>query len=36
VKSYFEGKGPAAAEKYFWKNSIPAYKWVHRDKTQPK
>jgi L-fuconolactonase len=36
VKAYFEGKGPAAAEKYFWKNSIPAYKWVHRDKTQPK
>ena len=26
----------AAAEKYFWKNSVAAYKWVKRDNTQPK
>lgn len=35
VREYFEGKGPAVAEKYFWKNSMAAYKWVHREKAQP-
>ena len=35
VKAYFDGKGRAAAEKYFWKNSIAAYKWVRRDSSQP-
>jgi len=36
VGAYFEGKGQAAAEKYFWKNSVAAYKWLHRDSAQPK
>ena len=35
VREYFMLKGRAAAEKYFWKNSIAAYKWVKRDSTQP-
>jgi len=35
VRDYFYGKGPAAAEKYFWKNSLAAYKWVKRDPRQP-
>jgi len=35
VREYFDGKGPAVAEKYFWKNSVAAYGWVHREKTQP-
>ena len=35
VQQYFLAKGRAAAEKYFWKNSIAAYKWVRRDSTQP-
>jgi L-fuconolactonase len=35
VQEYFTSKGTAAAEKYFWKNSIAAYKWVKRDSSQP-
>jgi predicted TIM-barrel fold metal-dependent hydrolase len=35
VQEYFAGKGGAAAEKYFWKNSVKAYRWVKRDATQP-
>jgi len=35
LRTYFMGKGRAAAEKYFWKNSVPAYKWVRRDSSQP-
>jgi len=35
VKAYFDAKGHAAAEKYFWKNSLRAYKWVKRDSSQP-
>lgn len=35
VQSYFEGRGRAVAEKYFWKNSIAAYRWVKRDSSQP-
>ncbi|MGH9449964.1 MAG: amidohydrolase family protein [Terriglobia bacterium] len=30
VREYFAGKGAAAAEKFFWKNSIAAYRWVNR------
>jgi len=30
VKAYFEGKGEAAAEAYFWKNSQVAYRWRER------
>lgn len=36
VRAYFMAKGQAVAEKYFWKNSVAAYRWVHRDKAQPK
>jgi predicted TIM-barrel fold metal-dependent hydrolase len=36
VRTYFEAKGAEAANKYFWKNSLAAYKWVHRDPSQPK
>ena len=25
----------AAAEKYFWRNSLAAYKWARRDPSQP-
>ncbi|MGO9344479.1 MAG: amidohydrolase family protein [Acidimicrobiales bacterium] len=35
VREYFDGKGRAAAEKYFWKNSVAAYRWVRRDPSQP-
>ncbi len=35
VREYFMAKGRAAAEKYFWKNSIAAYRWVKRDASQP-
>jgi L-fuconolactonase len=35
VEEYFHAKGTAAAEKYFWKNSIAAYRWVRRDARQP-
>jgi predicted TIM-barrel fold metal-dependent hydrolase len=34
VHEYFMGKGQAAAEKYFWRNSIKAYKWVKRTASQ--
>ena len=30
VQDYFSAKGRDAAEKYFWKNSVAAYKWVKR------
>lgn len=33
---YFRAKGRAAAEKYFWKNSAAAYRWVRRDEGQPR
>jgi len=36
VREYFEGKGQGVAEKYFWKNSVAAYGWVHREKNQPR
>ena len=35
VHEYFHSKGRAAAEKFFWKNSINAYRWVKREKSQP-
>jgi predicted TIM-barrel fold metal-dependent hydrolase len=35
VSGYFLAKGRRAAEKYFWKNSLAAYKWVRRDPSQP-
>jgi predicted TIM-barrel fold metal-dependent hydrolase len=30
VREYFAGKGPEASERYFWKNSLAAYKWIDR------
>jgi len=35
VQEYFHAKGALAAEKYFWRNSIAAYRWIHRDSRQP-
>ena len=35
VREYFMAKGKTAAEKYFWKNSAAAYRWVKRDPSQP-
>jgi L-fuconolactonase len=35
VREYFSGKSRTAAEKYFWKNSIVAYKWIKRTPEQP-
>jgi predicted TIM-barrel fold metal-dependent hydrolase len=35
VREYFGGKGRAAAEKYFWRNSAAAYRWIKRDASQP-
>lgn len=36
VREYFMAKGRAVAEKYFWKNSVAAYRWVNRAKNQPR
>ena len=36
VREFFMGKGRAAAEKYFWKNSVAAYRWIKREAGQPK
>ena len=35
VREFFMAKGQAVAEKYFWRNSIDAYRWVKRDSNQP-
>ncbi|HXB74761.1 MAG TPA: amidohydrolase family protein [Candidatus Acidoferrales bacterium] len=35
VQDYFGAKDRAVAEKYFWRNSLAAYKWVKRDPSQP-
>ncbi len=35
VRKYFAGKGREVSEKYFWKNSLKAYRWVKRDESQP-
>jgi L-fuconolactonase len=35
VREYFSTKSREAAEKFFWKNSIAAYKWVKRSPDQP-
>ena len=36
VREYFGGKSRAAQEKYFWKNSVAAYRWVKRESGQPR
>src|SRR5579872_100833 len=35
LKTYTMAMGRPAAEKFFWKNSIPAFKWVRRGPEQP-
>jgi predicted TIM-barrel fold metal-dependent hydrolase len=35
VHEYFSAKGPDVQAKFFWKNSIAAYRWVKRDQSQP-
>ncbi len=35
VREYFSGKSQVAAEKFFWKNSVAAYRWVKRASDQP-
>jgi hypothetical protein len=35
VRDYFAGKGREASEKYFWRNSMAAYRWIRRDESQP-
>jgi predicted TIM-barrel fold metal-dependent hydrolase len=35
VREYFLAKGKDVAEKYFWKNSRAAYRWVKRAPDQP-
>ncbi len=35
ARGYFNGKSRAAQEKYFWKNSVAAYRWVKRESSQP-
>jgi len=35
VQDYFYAKGSTVAEKYFWRNSLAAYKWVRREYAQP-
>jgi predicted TIM-barrel fold metal-dependent hydrolase len=35
VRDYVTAKGREVAEKYFWKNSLAAYRWVKRDSSQP-
>jgi L-fuconolactonase len=35
VREYFSSQPRAIAEKYFWRNSVAAYKWVRREPGQP-
>ncbi|HZT31219.1 MAG TPA: amidohydrolase family protein [Bryobacteraceae bacterium] len=35
LKAYTMAIGRPAAEKFFWKNSIPAFRWIRRDPGQP-
>jgi L-fuconolactonase len=35
ARAYFDGKSRAAQEKYFWKNSVAAYRWIKRESGQP-
>jgi predicted TIM-barrel fold metal-dependent hydrolase len=35
ARAYFATRTRAAAEKYFWKNSLAVYKWKKRAKNQP-
>jgi L-fuconolactonase len=35
VRDYVQGKGRKASEKFFWKNSVTAYRWRRRAPDQP-
>ena len=35
VREFFQTQPQRVAEKYFWKNSLTAYKWIKRDPSQP-
>jgi L-fuconolactonase len=35
VRDYVQGKGRKASEKFFWKNSVAAYRWRRRAPDQP-
>jgi L-fuconolactonase len=35
VREFFQTKPREVAERYFWKNSLAAYKWIKRDPAQP-
>jgi predicted TIM-barrel fold metal-dependent hydrolase len=35
AKEYFAARPRTVAEKYFWRNSVAAYKWVKREPAQP-
>jgi predicted TIM-barrel fold metal-dependent hydrolase len=35
LQPYFSAKGKTASEKFFWKNSVGAFKWVKREPSQP-
>jgi L-fuconolactonase len=35
VRDYVQGKGRKASEKFFWKNSVAAYRWRRRAPGQP-
>jgi L-fuconolactonase len=35
VREYFMRQPRVVAEKYFWRNSIAAYKWIKREASQP-
>ena len=35
ARAYFSTRSHAAAEKFFWKNSLAAYKWIKRAANQP-
>ena len=35
IKQYVAAKPAAFQEKYFWRNSIPAYRWIRRAPDQP-
>jgi L-fuconolactonase len=35
LQAYFNAKGKAESEKFFWKNSVNAFKWIKREPRQP-
>jgi L-fuconolactonase len=35
VREFFQTQPRPVAEKYFWKNSLAAYRWIKRDPSQP-